>query len=239
MATGKMKIQGLGRPLMILGIVVIALVAFLFASGYLRFVPPFSFAFSSRVEITRSPYSPTGYFGSSNGSSYPQPQGIAAFDVKTNPGSWKPVVLERIAFAVAFDQLSSQRASGLRDFQAIYSYCRPNPWYGYGYGYPKTLCVKGFSAYPSAVENNAKGALVTFQPNWPLYDDATSATIYLGGNIAYTGKWVIKPQQVRAEIPTTAGVLATANGSRVAVSVKNAVGNWLRVNYGYGYPRPQ
>lgn len=236
MATGKLKMQGLGRPLTILAIVAIALVVFLFAAGYVRFVPPFSFAFSSRVEITRNPYSPMGFFGTS----YSQ-QGIAAFDVKTNPGSGKPVMLERITFAVAFDKLSSQRASGLKlkDFQAFYAYCRPNPWYGYGYGYPKTECGKGLPAYPSAAEDSAKGALVTFQPKWPLYDDATSATIYLVGNIAYTGTSVIRPQQVRAEIPTAAGVVATANGRRVAVLVKNAVGNWLRVNYGYGYPRLQ
>lgn len=233
MATGKSNMQSLRRPLIILAIAAAALITFLFAAGYIRFVPPFSFAFSSRVEIAKNPYSPTGVFGSV------YPQGIATFDVRTNPGSWRPVVLERIAFAVTFDQLSSQRASGLKDFQAIYTYCRPNPWYGYGYGYPKTTCSKGYPVYPSAVEQTAKGALATFQPNWPLYDDATSATIYLAGKIAYTGVSVAKPQQVRAEIPTAASVVATANGRRVAVAVKNAVGNWLRVNYGYGYPRPR
>ncbi|OHA09634.1 MAG: hypothetical protein A3A44_03355 [Candidatus Sungbacteria bacterium RIFCSPLOWO2_01_FULL_60_25] len=226
MATPIRNIRGLGRPLAILGIAATGLVVFLFAAGYLQFVPPFSFAFSPQVEIVRSPYSPTGWFGSN------YPQGIAAFDVITKPGSGSPAILERIAFAVAFDKLSSQRTSGLKDFQAVYVFCQ-NP----GYGYPPP-CIK-MDAYPSAAQTTAKGALVTFQPKWPVYEKATSATVYLMGNISYTGTWVINPQQVRAEIPTTANVVATVNGRRVAVLVKNAVGNWLRVNYGYGYPRPQ
>ena len=230
----------LKKELWIIGIIIVAGLAFLVSTGYLVFSPSFSFAVQPSVVISKSPYSPTGSIGNNTGGN-----ALATFDAKTRFTGNEPVILQQITFDVELDPHSSQPQNGLANFVLYYNICRPQKTYGYGYGYgypPQNVC-SFYYAFPVSVTNDKKGDQVTFAPGFLLSENATEQRITLSGNVFYTGLTARKnAQRVRALIHDGKKNIAFSLGSLTPrdlkrVSLLNTRGNWLTINPGYGYPR--
>ena len=138
----------------------------------------------------------------------------------------------RLKFSTNLNPQASQQNNGLRDFLLSYYYCRPYHAYGYGfiYGYQGQEC-QNFIAYPSSIENAAGKSEVAFETRWPVFSDVTVARLNLSAAMTYTGNVSSSPPQ-----KVIVSLRSASVGYTAYVQSGSVTGNWLTINYGYGYP---
>lgn len=213
-----------------------------FAAGALPFLNQ-----SPSVTISKNVNSPSGQIISGRS------QIFGVFDLKST--SFSKGDISRIHFSV--DKAGSG-VINVNNFFVEYKYCLPKGniyKYGYKYGYSGTYC-QNYSGKVSVVPMNGGYDLVLNNANWPVYSDATSATITVGGTPTYTNSKNNEVAQIKVGVYKDL-VLNTKKCSEIRygyrgkygytkctpvqpkVNVSNAVTPWIKIVRPYGYSKNQ